>query len=109
MYQDSFKSLNHVSGMVRLIPNQDVLESFKWMNIERIKPLFIPKAFVKRTDKGNYCSNCDYSFQGEEENYYYCVSCLEELACCDDEYCDKDNQRAEESAISFLEESFRKN
>ena len=108
MYQDSFKSLNYVVGIVRLIPNQDVLEAFKWMNVERIKPLFLLKTFVKRTDKENYCSNCSYNFQGEEESYHYCVSCLEELSCCDDEHCDKDNQRIEETAISFLEEAYMK-
>ena len=102
MGTNEFKSLEQIKGIVKLIPNEEVLEAFKWMNMERIKPLFSPKVFVERTEEGDYCSNCNYKFRGEESDYHYCVRCLEKMNCCDDKLCDKDRERAEESVISFL-------
>jgi len=105
---NEFKSLEQIKGIVRLIKNKDVLEKFKLMNKERLIPLFVPKSNVLRYEEGDFCSNCNYKFIREEANYHYCVNCLEELACCDDELCDKDWQRAEESMISFLDNIYER-
>lgn len=108
MWTNEFKSLEQVKGIVSLIKSEEILEAFRWMNKERLMPLFIPKAKVRRYDEGNFCSRCDYQFQGEEADYHYCVRCGEELACCDNPNCDKDRQRAEESMISFLYKAYTK-
>jgi len=102
-----FRDLNQIKGIVSLIPNKDVLEAFKWMNQEDLKLLVMPEAKVLRYKEGDFCSECNYQFKGEESDYHYCVNCLEELRCCDDHFCDKDNQRAEETVWSILEDFYK--
>jgi len=110
---DGFKSLNQVKGIVRLIYKKDILEAFKWVNKERLIPLFMPSSKVirkyceKTYEEIDSCSSCGYEFRidetgDKEADYHYCVNCLKELACCNDKNCDKDRERAEESMISFL-------
>ncbi len=113
---DEFKSVKQVKEIVKLIKSEDILETFYWMNQERLIPLFAPKAKVIREyseeiDKEiSFCSNCNYEFKDEEADYHYCVNCLEELACCDDDNCDKDRERIKESIRSFLQDCYsRKN
>ncbi len=104
-----FRDMNQVKGMILLIPNEGVLDAFTEMNIERLKQLVMPKAKVLRYKEGNFCSNCDYEFRidsetgDDESGYHYCVNCLEELLCCDDEMCDRDNERLDETvwAITY--------
>ncbi len=102
-----FKNQKQIEGIISLIPNEEILEAFVSMNLERLRPLFGFNAKVLRYEEGNFCSNCGYKFRGEQSNYHYCISCLEELACCDDPFCDRDNQRIEENIWNSLESYYR--
>jgi hypothetical protein len=112
---DKFKNLEQVKGIINLIKREEFLDAFYFMNLERLISLFWPRAKVQRFIEGNFCSLCDYEFKINEEtnedesDYHYCVHCREELACCDDITCDKDRERAEESARSFLYYTYMEN
>lgn len=110
-----FKSLEQVKGIVKLIPNSNVLSAFQKINRDRLKPLFLPDVFVEINEDGEaHCSECNYRFEIEnkegdnEADYAYCVNCLRSLTCCGDNSCYKLNQDLDEAIEWTLEEYFRK-
>jgi len=103
-----FKNLDEVKQAILSIIDGEHFYQFVEENMDDLILLFTPKTKVLRYEEGNFCSNCSYQFKKDEDDFVYCVNCLESLACCDDELCDRNYQRTEEIVRSTLKDFYNK-